>query len=119
MDTAAGSTGAPLASLHQQQRGWERQAPVIIERADGCTLYDTAATPTSTASRRCGATSTATATRRSTRRPGPARSRRALDDARALAPRRRQLAERLVAIAPPGLSRVFYSDNGSTAARSR
>ena len=27
-----------------------------------------------------------------------------------------ELAERLVAIAPPGLSRVFYSDNGSTAA---
>jgi adenosylmethionine-8-amino-7-oxononanoate aminotransferase len=27
-----------------------------------------------------------------------------------------QLAERLVAIAPPGLSRVFYSDSGSTAA---
>jgi adenosylmethionine---8-amino-7-oxononanoate aminotransferase len=26
-----------------------------------------------------------------------------------------ELAERLVAIAPPGLSRVFYSDNGSTA----
>jgi adenosylmethionine-8-amino-7-oxononanoate aminotransferase len=27
-----------------------------------------------------------------------------------------ELAERLVAIAPPGLTRVFYSDNGSTAA---
>ena len=26
-----------------------------------------------------------------------------------------ELAERLVAVAPPGLSRVFYSDNGSTA----
>ena len=47
-----------------------------------------------------------------------ARPRRAHDDARPLATRRRSSSAAATAstIAPPGLSRVFYSDNGSTAA---
>ena len=51
------------------------------------------------------------------RRGGPraARPGRALDDARADPPGAAELAARLVEIAPPGLTRVFFSDAGSTA----
>ena len=47
--------------------------------------------------------------------PRPARPGRPLDDARPHPRPGAELAERLAAIAPPGLDRVFYSDAGSTA----
>ena len=50
---------------------------------------------------------------------GAARARRAHDDARPRAPARSGLGQRLVAIAPAGLARVFYSDDGSDRHRGR
>ena len=123
-------TTAELAALDRsvlwhpftQQQGWSRRSRVIIERAEGDdALRHRRATPTSTASRRCGATSTATATRRSTRRS--ARSSTASRTRRCSASRTRpaiELARRLRRHrAATGSSRVFYSDNGSTAVGGR
>src|SRR5215218_5557394 len=119
MDTAA------LAQLDRthlwhpftQQRDWEREAPVMIERAEGCTLYDTDgnayidgisslwctvhghAHPVIDAAVREQLGRVAHSTMLGLTHP-PAI----------------ELARRLVEIAPPGLTRVFYSDSGSTAA---
>jgi len=100
-----------------QQRGWEHEAPVLIERAEGCTLYDTDGNayldgvsslwctvhghrhPRLDAAVRTQLDRVAHSTMLGLSHPGAA-----------------ELAARLVALAPPGLQRVFYSDNGSTAA---
>jgi adenosylmethionine-8-amino-7-oxononanoate aminotransferase len=100
-----------------QQRGWAEEEPLIVERAEGCTLYDTDgnayidgisslwctvhghAHPAIDAAVRAQLGRVAHTTMLGlTHQPAI------------------ELAQRLVEIAPPGLSRVFYSDNGSTAA---
>ena len=99
-----------------QQRGWCEEEPLIIERAAGCTLYDTDgnayldgvsslwcnvhghAHPQIDAAVRAQLERVAHTTMLGLSHPGAI-----------------ELAQRLVGIAPPGLSRVFYSDNGSTA----
>jgi adenosylmethionine-8-amino-7-oxononanoate aminotransferase len=100
-----------------QQRGWEAERPVLIERGAGCTLYDTDGNayldgvsslwctvhghghPRIDAAIRAQLDRVAHSTMLGLSHPGAA-----------------ELAARLVEIAPAGLSRVFYSDNGSTAA---
>jgi adenosylmethionine---8-amino-7-oxononanoate aminotransferase len=100
-----------------QQRGWEREAPVMIERGEGSLLYDTDGNayidgvsslwctvhghrhPVIDAAVRDQLDRVAHSTMLGLSHPGAA-----------------QLAARLVEIAPAGLTRVFYSDNGSTAA---
>jgi adenosylmethionine-8-amino-7-oxononanoate aminotransferase len=99
-----------------QQRGWEQEAPVMIERGEGSMLYDTDGNayldgvsslwctvhghrhPVIDAAVKAQLDRVAHSTMLGLSHPGAA-----------------QLAARLVAIAPPGLERVFYSDNGSTA----
>jgi adenosylmethionine-8-amino-7-oxononanoate aminotransferase len=100
-----------------QQRGWEQEAPVMIERGQGSMLYDTDGNayidgvsslwctvhghrhPVIDAAVRAQLDRVAHSTMLGLSHPGAAK-----------------LAARLVEIAPPGLERVFYSDNGSTAA---
>jgi adenosylmethionine---8-amino-7-oxononanoate aminotransferase len=119
MDTAA------LADLDRthlwhpftQQRNWAQEAPVMIERGKGSMLYDTDGNayidgvsslwctvhghrhPVIDAAIRSQLDRIAHSTMLGLSHPGAA-----------------ELAARLVGIAPDGLSRVFYSDNGSTAA---
>ena len=99
-----------------QQRGWEQEAPVMIERGEGSLLFDTDGNayldgvsslwctvhghghPAIDAAVREQLDRIAHSTMLGLSHPGAAR-----------------LAARLVEIAPPGLQRVFYSDNGSTA----
>ena len=118
MDTAA------LAELDRthlwhpftQQRDWEQEPPVMIERAAGCMLYDTDGNayidgvsslwctvhghrhPVIDAAVRAQLDRVAHSTMLGLSHPGAA-----------------ELAARLAAIAPRGLERVFFSDNGSTA----
>ena len=100
-----------------QQRGWEQEAPVMIERGEGCTLYDTEGRayidgvsslwcavhghrqPEIDAAVKAQLDRVAHSTLLGLSHPGAVR-----------------LAARLVELAPRGLERVFYSDNGSTAA---
>jgi adenosylmethionine-8-amino-7-oxononanoate aminotransferase len=100
-----------------QQQGWTEEDPLIVERAEGCTLYDTDGNAylDGTASLWCNVHGHA----------HPAIDAAIRDQLGRVAhttmlglshPPAIELADRLVAIAPPGLSRVFYSDNGSTAA---
>ena len=100
-----------------QQQGWADEAPVIIERAKGTTLYDTdgAAYIDGVSSLWCNV---------------HGHGHHAIDAAVRVQlgrlahstmlglshPPAIELAHRLVDLAPAGLSRVFYSDNGSTAA---
>ncbi len=100
-----------------QQQGWSEEEPLMIERGEGSYLYRHRgpALPRRDASLWCNVHGH----RHPVDRRGGARAarpRRPLDDARPLPPRRAELAARLVEIAPEGLSRVFYSDSGSTAA---
>jgi len=99
-----------------QQRGWTEEEPLIVERAAGCMLYDTEGNAyiDGTASLWCNVHGHA----------HPAIDAAVRDQLERVAhttmlglthPPAIELAQRLVAIAPPGLSRVFYSDNGSTA----
>ncbi len=99
-----------------QQRGWMSEDAPIIERAHGTTLWDTDGRsyidgvsslwctvhghghPHLDAAVRAQLDRVAHSTMLGLTHPGAA-----------------QLAERLVEIAPRGLNRVFYSDNGSTA----
>jgi len=99
-----------------QQRGWDDEAFPIIERADGCTLYDVQGNayldgvsslwctvhghrhPTIDLAVKDQLDRVAHSTMLGlTHEPGI------------------RLAQRLVELAPKGLSRVFFSDNGSTA----
>ncbi|HUR84876.1 MAG TPA: adenosylmethionine--8-amino-7-oxononanoate transaminase [Solirubrobacteraceae bacterium] len=99
-----------------QQRGWCEEEPLIIESAQGCTLYDSAGNayldgvsslwcnvhghghPAIDAAVREQLGKVAHTTMLGLSHPGAI-----------------ELARRLVNLAPPGLDRVFYSDNGSTA----
>jgi adenosylmethionine-8-amino-7-oxononanoate aminotransferase len=119
MDTAALAAldRAHLWHPFTQQRDWVQEPPLLIDRAEGCTLYDTDGNayldgvsslwcnvhghrhPAIDAAVRAQLDRVAHSTMLGLSHPGAA-----------------LLAERLVALAPPGLQRVFYSDNGSTAA---
>jgi len=99
-----------------QQQGWCEEEPLIIERAEGCTLYDTDGNgyldgvsslwcnvhghghPAIDGAVRDQLGRVAHTTMLGLSHPGAI-----------------ELADRLVRIAPRGLERVFYSDNGSTA----
>ncbi len=99
-----------------QMQGWLRDRPLIIERAEGCYLYDIEGR------RYLDGVSSLWVTTHGHRTPAlDAALRRQLDKvahttllglthAPAI-----ELAAKLVALAPPGLTRVFYSDAGSTA----
>jgi adenosylmethionine-8-amino-7-oxononanoate aminotransferase len=100
-----------------QQQGWCEEEPLIIERAQGCTLYDTEGNAylDGVSSLWCNVHGHA----------HPVIDRAVREQLERVAhstmlglshPGAIELAQRLVALAPPGLSRVFYSDNGSTAA---
>ena len=100
-----------------QQRGWEAEEPVIVERAEGTELVDT------DGGRYLDGVSSLWCNVHGHRHPRiDAAVREQLDRVAHSTmlglshPPAIELAERLVAIAPPGLSRVFYSDSGSTAA---
>jgi adenosylmethionine-8-amino-7-oxononanoate aminotransferase len=119
MDTAALADldRAHLWHPFTQQRGWEQEVPMMIERADGCTLYDT------DGNAYIDGVSSLWCTVHGHRHPAIDAAVKAQLDRVAHStmlglshPGAAELAARLVAIAPPGLERVFYSDNGSTAA---
>ena len=100
-----------------QQRGWERESPVMIERAAGCMLYDT------DGNEYIDGVSSLWCTVHGHRHPVIDAAVKAQLDRVAHStmlglshPGAVELATRLAAIAPPGLERVFFSDNGSTAA---
>jgi adenosylmethionine-8-amino-7-oxononanoate aminotransferase len=100
-----------------QQQGWCEEEPLIIERAAGCTLYDTEGNRylDGVSSLWCNVHG----------HGHPAIDRAVREQLNRVAhttmlglshPGAIELADRLVALAPRGLQRVFYSDNGSTAA---
>jgi adenosylmethionine-8-amino-7-oxononanoate aminotransferase len=100
-----------------QMQGWQEEAPVLIERAEGTTLYDTdgRAYIDGVSSLWCNV--------HGHRHPHIDAAVRAQLDRVAHTtmlglshPPAVELARRLLDVAPDGLSRVFYSDNGSTAA---
>jgi adenosylmethionine-8-amino-7-oxononanoate aminotransferase len=100
-----------------QQRGWSEEPPVMVERAEGCTLYDT------DGNAYIDGISSLWCTVHGHGHPAIDAAVRAQLDRVAHStmlglshPPAVELAEKLVGIAPSGLSRVFYSDNGSTAA---
>jgi adenosylmethionine-8-amino-7-oxononanoate aminotransferase len=100
-----------------QQQGWSEEEPLVIERGEGCYLIDAEGNryldghsslwcnvhghrhPLIDAAIREQVDRVSHSTMLGLSHPGAA-----------------ELAARLVAIAPPGLSRVFYSDSGATAA---
>jgi adenosylmethionine-8-amino-7-oxononanoate aminotransferase len=100
-----------------QQQGWSEEAPLMIERGEGVYLFDSEGRryidgtaslwcnvhghhhPTVDAAVRAQLEKIAHSTMLGLSHPGAT-----------------ELAGRLVEIAPPGLSRVFYSDSGATAA---
>jgi adenosylmethionine-8-amino-7-oxononanoate aminotransferase len=117
-------TTEELAALDQQvlwhpftqQRGWEREPPLIVERAEGCTLWDT------DGNAYLDGVSSLWCNVHGHRHPAIDRAVRAQLERVAHStllglshPPAIELAERLTRIAPPGLTRVFYSDSGSTA----
>jgi adenosylmethionine-8-amino-7-oxononanoate aminotransferase len=99
-----------------QQRAWLEEEPLVIDRADGTDLVDAAG------NRYIDGTSSLWCNVHGHRHPLIDEAIRAQLDRVAHstmlglthAPAA-ELAARLVALAPPGLSRVFYSDSGSTA----
>jgi adenosylmethionine---8-amino-7-oxononanoate aminotransferase len=100
-----------------QQRGWEDdEPPVLIDHADGTTLFDTDGTAyiDGVSSLWCNV--------HGHRHPRIDEALREQIDSVAHStmlglshPPAVELAARLVELAPPGLTRVFYSDSGSTA----
>ncbi len=99
-----------------QQRGWEEEAPLFIERAEGTDLFDTGGRSY------IDGVSSLWCTVHGHRHPtidGAVREqldRVAHTTMLGLShPPAVELARRLVELAPPGLARVFYSDSGSTA----
>ena len=99
-----------------QQQGWQDEEPVLIERAQGTTLYDTDGRGyiDGVSSLWCNVHG----------HGHPAIDAAVTDQLGRVAhstmlglshPPAVLLAQRLLAVAPAGLSRVFYSDNGSTA----
>jgi adenosylmethionine---8-amino-7-oxononanoate aminotransferase len=100
-----------------QQRGWEQEQPLIVERAEGTDLIDTEGR------RYIDGVSSLWCNVHGHRHPKiDAAVREQLDRIAHSTmlglshPSAIELAARLIDIAPPGLSRVFYSDSGSTAA---
>jgi adenosylmethionine---8-amino-7-oxononanoate aminotransferase len=100
-----------------QQRGWSEEEPVIVDRAEGTTLVDTDGRSyiDGVSSLWCNV--------HGHRHPAIDAAVRAQLDRVAHStmlglshPPAIELARRLVEITPPGLTRVFYSDSGSTAA---
>ncbi len=99
-----------------QQRGWVEEEPVMIERAEGTQLID------SEGRRYIDGVSSLWCNVHGHRHPGiDAAVREQLDRVAHSTmlglshPAAAELAARLVEIAPPGLSRVFYSEAGATA----
>src|SRR3954471_13539594 len=99
-----------------QQRGWAQEEPLMVERAHGTTLVDTGG------NEYIDGVSSLWCTVHGHRHPRiDAAVREQLDRVAHTTmlglshPGAAELAARLVEIAPPGLRRVFYSDNGSTA----
>ena len=100
-----------------QQRGWVEEEPLMIESAHGTTLVD------SEGREYIDGVSSLWCTVHGHRHPRIDAAVRAQLDRVAHTtmlglshPSAAELAARLVEVAPPGLRRVFYSDNGSTAA---
>lgn len=99
-----------------QMADWEKDAPLVIERGDGNYLYDT------DGNRYFDGVSSLWVNLFGHRRKEIDDAVRAQLDLLAHStflglshPPAIELAEKLLALVPPGLSRVFYSDNGSTA----
>ncbi len=99
-----------------QQRGWAEEEPVIVERGEGTDLIDTAGR------RYIDGVSSLWCNVHGHRHPRIDAAVRAQLDQVAHStmlglshPAAIRLARRLVDLAPPGLTRVFYSDSGSTA----
>src|SRR3954451_16674618 len=99
-----------------QQQGWVEEAPIVIEQADRCQLID------SEGRRYIDGVSSLWCNVHGHRHPvidlavKDQLDRVAHSTMLGLSHRPAiELAEKLVEIAPPGLSRVFYSDSGSTA----
>jgi adenosylmethionine-8-amino-7-oxononanoate aminotransferase len=100
-----------------QQQGWSAEEPLVIERGEGSYLYDTEGR------RYLDGTAALWCNVHGHRHPAiDAAVREQLDRVAHTTmlglthPGATELAARLVAVAPDGLSRVFYSDSGSTAA---
>jgi adenosylmethionine---8-amino-7-oxononanoate aminotransferase len=99
-----------------QQQGWVEEEPLMIERAEGTQLID------SEGRRYIDGVSSLWCNVHGHRHPGiDAALREQLDKVAHSTmlglshPRAAELAEKLVGLAPPGLSRAFYSESGSTA----
>jgi adenosylmethionine-8-amino-7-oxononanoate aminotransferase len=99
-----------------QQRGWELEEPVVIAAAEGCELID------DEGRRYIDGTSSLWCNVHGHRHPAIDEAIRSQLDRVAHSTMLglthepgAELAARLVAIAPPGLDRVFYSDSGSSA----
>ena len=117
--TAADLTAADRSVLWHpftQQQGWTDEEPLIIERAEGCTVWD------ADGNAYIDGTSSLWCNVHGHRHPRiDAAVREQLDKVAHTTmlgmthPGAIELGERLIDIAPDGLSRVFYSDNGSTA----
>ena len=117
--TAADLAAADRAVLWHpftQQQGWSDEVPLVIERAEGCTVWD------ADGNAYIDGTSSLWCNVHGHRHPRiDAAVRDQLDRVAHTTmlglthPGAIELAERLVDLAPDGLSRVFYSDNGSTA----
>jgi adenosylmethionine---8-amino-7-oxononanoate aminotransferase len=100
-----------------QQQGWSEEEPLMIERGEGSYLFDTEGR------RYLDGTAALWCNVHGHRHPAIDRAVREQLDRVAHTtmlglshPGATELAARLVGIAPEGLSRVFYSDSGSTAA---
>jgi adenosylmethionine-8-amino-7-oxononanoate aminotransferase len=100
-----------------QQQGWSEEAPLVIEQGEGAWLIDTEGR------RYLDGTSALWCNVHGHRHPMIDRAVREQVDRIAHStmlglthPGATELAARLIEIAPAGLSRVFYSDSGSTAA---
>jgi adenosylmethionine-8-amino-7-oxononanoate aminotransferase len=99
-----------------QQKGWEQEEPLIVQRAEGTDLIDTEGR------RYIDGVSSLWCNVHGHRHPRIDEAVKAQLETVAHStmlglshPPAIQLAKRLVEIAPPGLARVFYSDSGSTA----
>jgi adenosylmethionine-8-amino-7-oxononanoate aminotransferase len=100
-----------------QQQGWSEEEPLVIERGEGSYLFDVEGR------RYLDGTAALWCNVHGHRHPAIDRAVREQLDRVAHTtmlglthPGATELAARLTEIAPPGLSRVFYSDSGSTAA---
>src|SRR3954471_8516853 len=100
-----------------QQQGWSAEAPLVVERGEGSYLFD------NEGKRYLDGTAALWCNVHGHRHPAIDRAVREQLDRVAHTtmlglshPGATELAARLVEIAPEGLSRVFYSDSGSTAA---